>query len=201
MAVGGVVIVGEQAFGRACISMALAPFMSEVPILYSGPSIDEALRAAQRGTSVTAVLDLTTESRADIAAMVGGLTGIVCRIIAVVAYEDAYSDVMWASIGVDRVVSKHSSGIDDVVQAVFQRESQMQRNVVASVQLTYVQRRVLALFATGSSSREIGRELGISPETVKTHLKRVRANYRARGVHLSSRSDLYRIAVMSGTIV
>lgn len=201
MAVDGVVIIGDQAFGRACISMALAPFMSEVPVLYSGSSIDEALHSVQRRSSVTAVLDFDGQRSEDIAAIAERLLGSGCRLVAVAPHDDAHSASKWESIGVDRVVSKRSAGIDDVVQAIFERESPVRHGTAVSVPLTQVQRRVLALFATGSSCRDIGKELGVSAETVKTHLKRVRAKYEARGVHLPSRSDLYRVAVMSGAIV
>lgn len=201
MTVDGVVIVGDQAFGRACISMALAPFMSAVPVLYSGSSIDDALHAVPRRLSVTVVLDIDCQESDDIAIMARRLSGSGCRLIVVTPGEGAQVASQFVSFGVVRVVSKRSSGIDDVVQAVFERESPMRHDTAVSVPLTQVQRRVLALFATGSSCRDIGRELGVSTETVKTHLKRVRAKYGARGVHLPTRSDLYRIAVMSGAIV
>ena len=67
--------------------------------------------------------------------------------------------------------------------------------------LTHTQRRVMALFATGSSCQDIGVELGVSTETVKTHLKRVRAKYEAQGIHLPSRADVYRVAVLTGAVV
>jgi LuxR family maltose regulon positive regulatory protein len=51
-------------------------------------------------------------------------------------------------------------------------------------ELTAREQAVLGLFPTGLSTREIGHELGISRDTVKTHTKRI---YRKLGV--SSRRD------------
>ena len=201
MAVDGVVIVGEQAFGRACISMALAPFMSEVPVLYSGSSLEDALISVQRREHVTAVVDVDGRSAEDMSSMVSMLTSIGCRVVAMAPDDDAHTSRQLSGVGFDHVVSKRSSGIDDVVQAVFEREAPTRHASAVSVPLTQTQRRVLALFATGSSCSDIGRDLGVSTETVKTHLKRIRAKYLARGVALPTRADLYRVAVMSGAIV
>ncbi|ODU48001.1 MAG: hypothetical protein ABS96_01285 [Lysobacteraceae bacterium SCN 69-123] len=42
------------------------------------------------------------------------------------------------------------------------------------------ERRIVALYALGYTNKEVGRELGIHPETVKSHARRV---YIKLGVH------------------
>lgn len=197
----GVVIISDQAFARACISMALAPFMSEVPVLYSGGSCEEAIRAIHRKSSVTAVLDIDSMSAERAGRAIEQLVSSGCDVVVLIADEDPALARRLKSDGAHRLVSKRVSGLDDIVQAVFDRRLPESHSLTVSVPLTHTQRRVMALFAMGSSCNDIGREMGVSPETVKTHLKRIRAKYQAQGVHLPSRADVYRVAVMSGAIV
>lgn len=197
----GVVIISEQAFARACVSMALAPFMSEVPVLYSGGSCDAAIGAIQRKSSVTAVLDIDSMGADHATRTVERLSSSGCHVVVLSSDDDPALSRHLMGRGARRVASKRVSGLDDVVQAVFDRTLPESHSAAVSVPLTHTQRRVMALFAMGSSCNDIGREMGVSPETVKTHLKRIRAKYQAQGVHLPSRADVYRVAVMSGTIV
>jgi LuxR family maltose regulon positive regulatory protein len=43
----------------------------------------------------------------------------------------------------------------------------------AATRLTDREQAIIAFIATGNSNKEIARELGVAPETIKTHVKRI----------------------------
>ena len=201
MAVAGVVIIADQVFNRACVSMALAPLIHQTPILYCGPSVREALATVSGRRGVVAIVDLVEAEPLDVADIVDGLCAAEISPVVLTAGDDAELDGLLRSRGAREVLARRTSGLDDVVQAVFDRDRPIVDRSAVHVPLTHTQRRVMALFATGSSCQDIGVELGVSTETVKTHLKRVRAKYEAQGIRLPSRADVYRVAVLTGAVV
>jgi len=54
---------------------------------------------------------------------------------------------------------------------------------------------VLRLYATGLPAQHIASVQGCSPETVKTHLKAVKARYVANGDDVYTKTDLLRVAL------
>ncbi len=60
--------------------------------------------------------------------------------------------------------------------------SHLRRDISGRIQLTIKQREVMQLLLTGLSNKEIARELDLSPETIKTHLREIftRMNVRNR---------------------
>lgn len=201
MAVAGVVIIADEVFTRACVSMAMAPLIHQTPILYSGPSLREALATASGRRGVVAIVDLSDAASGDLAEAVDELCAAGMEPVILTSSEDELTEAMLLRRGARVVLARRTSGLDDVVQAVFHGTRPPIDRSAVHVPLTHTQRRVMALFATGSSCQDIGIELGVSTETVKTHLKRVRAKYEAQGVLLPSRADVYRVAVLTGAIV
>lgn len=200
----GVVIVAQQAFSRACLGMALAPAMRERPVLYSGPSAEDAVRSATYVPGVAAVIDVDPAPEGGTAEAVALLAAAGFAVTALTGSASPATRDLLAEAGATTVLAKSAIGLDEVANAVLGQGSPVDAKDIraphVTVPLSTVQRRVLALFATGSSCNEIARELGVSPETVKTHLKRVRLKYREHGIHLPARSDIYRAARMSGVV-
>jgi DNA-binding NarL/FixJ family response regulator len=62
------------------------------------------------------------------------------------------------------------------------------------------ERRVLMLYASGLTLDSVARTVGISPNTAKTYLTRVRAKYAVVGRPIRDRVDLYRAARHDGLI-
>jgi RNA polymerase sigma factor (sigma-70 family) len=73
----------------------------------------------------------------------------------------------------------------DLLRQALEREDRRKRAEAALAALTPRQRQVALLAAEGRTNREIARELWLSPETVKTHLRRALEHF---GVH--SKSEL-----------
>ena len=73
--------------------------------------------------------------------------------------------------------------------------------VDARPQLSRRQREVLVAYATGSDLLPtVARRLGMDPETLKTHLRRIRAKYAQVGRPAPTRRDLYVRAVEDGLV-
>ena len=199
----GIVIVAEHTFSRACLGMALAPFMRERPVVYSGSSYEEAIRATRYLEDLAAIVDTDQAPIGGSAEAIRALVAAGFSVTALTATDSSLAHSLLREAGARDVLSKATIGLDEVASCILADDSftsRAERAPHVAVPLSQVQRRVLALFATGSSCNEIARELGVSPETVKTHLKRVRLKYRERGIHLPARSDIYRAARMSGVV-
>lgn len=67
--------------------------------------------------------------------------------------------------------------------------------------LTDRQREVLVAYAAGSELLGVvARRLGMNPETLKTHVRRIRAKYQQAGRPAPTRRDLYVRAVQDGLV-
>lgn len=198
----GVAIIAELAFSRASLGVALAPHMREFPILYSGASARDAARLIGHSTSVVALVDADPPPREGIVPAIETLARFGFTVTALVELATAHTDSLLREAGASAVLAKSEIGLEDVARAVTGCDTRLEvrGNTQVSIPLTQIQRTVLAKFATGSSCNEIAVEMGVTPATVKTHLKRVRIKYRNQGIDLPARSDIYRAARMSGLI-
>jgi two-component system nitrate/nitrite response regulator NarL len=76
----------------------------------------------------------------------------------------------------------------------FIEEVQHADEAPATTPLSKREREILQMVANGSTTKEVARDLGISPHTVKTHLERIfeklGANDRAQAVAIAIRTGL-----------
>lgn len=98
------------------------------------------------------------------------------------------------------VLSKATHTPQSIVTAVAESIGVASANNCGSVALSAAQEKVMRLFASGLSHAQIAEHMGISPDTVKTHLKRIREKFRAQNVHLLSRADIYKVAGQLGLV-
>ncbi|HWL59784.1 MAG TPA: response regulator transcription factor [Microbacteriaceae bacterium] len=71
----------------------------------------------------------------------------------------------------------------------------------ASPKLSAQERRVMALYATGEPVKSVAFQLGISEETAKSYLKRIREKYRAYGIDVGTKVALRMQAIQDGILV
>jgi len=67
--------------------------------------------------------------------------------------------------------------------------------------LSAQERRVMALYATGEPVKSVAYQLGISEETAKSYLKRIREKYRAHGVDVGTKVALRMQAIQDGILL
>ncbi|WP_430592635.1 response regulator [Humidisolicoccus flavus] len=70
-----------------------------------------------------------------------------------------------------------------------------------SPKLSAQERRVMALYAGGEAVKGVAQSLGISDETAKSYLKRVREKYRIAGLDVSTKVSLRKQALRDGIII
>lgn len=70
-----------------------------------------------------------------------------------------------------------------------------------SPKLSAQERRVMALYAAGEPVKSVAYELGISEETAKSYLKRIREKYRASGFDVGTKVALRKRAILDGIIL
>ena len=59
----------------------------------------------------------------------------------------------------------------------------------------------MALYAAGEPVKSVAYELGISEETAKSYLKRIREKYRASGFDVGTKVALRKRAILDGIIL
>ena len=70
----------------------------------------------------------------------------------------------------------------------------------SSPRLSAQERRVMALYATGEPVKTVAHQLGISDETAKSYLKRIREKYRAYGIDVGTKVALRMQAIEDGIL-
>lgn len=72
---------------------------------------------------------------------------------------------------------------------------------IGAPRLTAQERRVMALYSTGESAKRMATVLQISEQTAKSHLKRIRAKFKAAGVDVGTKLTLREQAIRTGLIL
>ena len=75
------------------------------------------------------------------------------------------------------------------------------RSTSPAPKLSAQERRVMALYGAGETVKSVAVKLGISEETAKSYLKRIREKYRAAGVDVGTKVALRRRAISDGILL
>jgi len=106
-------------------------------------------------------------------------------------------------IGADAVVRKEEAkGLEEALRAIMNGDKGWVSPLMAAVvlvdpgpELTSAQIEVLRLYATGVTAQKVASLQGCALETVKTHLKAVKARYEAHGDAVYTRTDLLKVGL------
>ncbi|MDO9590677.1 MAG: LuxR C-terminal-related transcriptional regulator, partial [Microcella sp.] len=74
-------------------------------------------------------------------------------------------------------------------------------DVGGSPRLSAQERRVMALYGAGEPVKTVAYQLGISEETAKSYLKRIREKYRIAGIDVGTKVALRKQALSDGILV
>ena len=130
------------------------------------------------------ILFTVDESRASISeAIQAGVSGYLLK--------DASADAL---VDAAKQAVEGRAVIHPQLTKTFIEEAQTASDEPKTAPLSKREREILQMVANGSTTKEVARDLGISPHTVKTHLERIfeklGANDRAQAVAIAIRTGL-----------
>jgi DNA-binding NarL/FixJ family response regulator len=182
-----VMVVGEAASGEEAVLQVvqLEPDVVFMDVRMPGISGIEATKQIRKANPATKVILITIdESRGAISeAIQAGVSGYLLK--------DASSDAL---LDAARQAVEGRAVIHPQLTKTFIEEVQHVEDAPATTPLSKREREILQMVANGSTTKEVARDLGISPHTVKTHLERIfeklGANDRAQAVAIAIRTGL-----------
>ena len=108
------------------------------------------------------------------------------------------------------VKSEEATMIVEAIRAAAQGESFVSAeldlalnaaDVGGAPKLSAQERRVMALYGGGEPVKSVAYQLGISEETAKSYLKRIREKYRVAGIDVGTKVALRRRAIQDGILI
>jgi|SRR6187200_2150421 two-component system response regulator DegU len=182
-----VIVVGEAGSGEEAVAQVLqlepdVVFMDVRMPGISGIEATKQIRKANPGTKV--ILITIDESRGAISeAIQAGVSGYLLK--------DASADAL---LDAAKQAVEGRAVIHPQLTKTFIEEVQHADEAPTTTPLSKREKQILQLVANGSTTKEVARDLGISPHTVKTHLERIfeklGANDRAQAVAIAIRTGL-----------
>ena len=182
-----VIVVGEASSGEEAVAQVLqlepdVVFMDVRMPGISGIEATKQIRKANPGTKV--ILITIDESRGAISeAIQAGVSGYLLK--------DASADAL---LDAAKQAVEGRAVIHPQLTKTFIEEVQHADEAPTTTPLSKREKQILQLVANGSTTKEVARDLGISPHTVKTHLERIfeklGANDRAQAVAIAIRTGL-----------
>ena len=182
-----VIVVGEAGSGEEAVAQVLqlepdVVFMDVRMPGISGIEATKQIRKANPGTKV--ILITIDESRGAISeAIQAGVSGYLLK--------DASADAL---VDAAKQAVEGRAVIHPQLTKTFIEEVQHADEAPTTTPLSKREKQILQLVANGSTTKEVARDLGISPHTVKTHLERIfeklGANDRAQAVAIAIRTGL-----------
>ncbi|MEO8292390.1 MAG: response regulator transcription factor [Actinomycetota bacterium] len=182
-----VIVVGEAGSGEEAVLQVveLEPDVVFMDVRMPGISGIEATKQIRKANPGTKVILITIdESRGAISeAIQAGVSGYLLK--------DASADAL---VDAARQAVEGGAVIHPQITKTFIEEVQHADEAPTTTPLSKREREILQMVANGSTTKEVARDLGISPHTVKTHLERIfeklGANDRAQAVAIAIRAGL-----------
>ncbi len=182
-----VIVVGEAGSGEEAVLQVvqLEPDVVFMDVRMPGISGIEATKQIRKANPATKVILITIdESRGAISeAIQAGVSGYLLK--------DASADAL---VDAAKQAVEGRAVIHPQLTKTFIEEVQHADEAPTTTPLSKREREILQMVANGSTTKEVARDLGISPHTVKTHLERIfeklGANDRAQAVAIAIRTGL-----------
>jgi DNA-binding NarL/FixJ family response regulator len=182
-----VVVVGEAGSGEEAVEQVvqLEPDVVFMDVRMPGMSGIEATKKIRSANPETKIILITIdESRGAISeAIQAGVSGYLLK--------DASSEAL---VDAARQAVEGRAVIHPQLTKTFIEEVQHADEAPSTTPLSKREKEILQMVANGSTTKEVARDLGISPHTVKTHLERIfeklGANDRAQAVAIAIRTGL-----------
>jgi DNA-binding NarL/FixJ family response regulator len=201
-------ILEDHALVREALAIRLHRALPDVTLVYQGSSLAKCRNTVVQKGCDCIILDLDLgdgqSAESNIAAMVR--TEVPVLVVSALASPAIIRTAF--SFGVYGYISK-SSEPEEITEAVLaalsgetytssEAAAAIMSQVTTSVSLSEQERRAMVLYASGMKMRAVASTMGVTEGTAKEYIKRLRAKYDKAGTPLSTKTDIYRMAVAEG---
>lgn len=207
------VVLDDHELVRLGIAARLQADFPSSTLTYSGESLREAVVAVSAYDCDCAIVDLDLGDGTPVAEIVSAFSsrGIPVVVVSAIgrsaALESAFaagagafvtkrSDLQNLPTAIDAVLAGKTWIAPDLAGVLVRADSGDAAEVVLSGQ----EKRALVLYASGLTIDMVARRMGITPNTVKHYVDRVRDKYTAAGITARTKVDLNRIAREEGLL-
>jgi two-component system, NarL family, uhpT operon response regulator UhpA len=201
-------ILEDHALVREALATRLKRAIANATIVYEGSSLTDCKRAIVTTGCDCIILDLDlgdgSPAEFNVAEMVR--TDIPVLVVSALASPAIIRTAF--SLGVFGYISK-SGEPEEITKAVIaalagetytssEAAAAIMSAASTSVALSKQERRAMVLYASGMKMRTVASTMGVTEGTAQEYIKRMRAKYDKAGTPLSTKTDIYRMAVAEG---
>lgn len=158
------------------------------------------------------LLDLDLKDNIPIAVKISALKATGTRVVLMSTYSEpnVVREALAAGALGYLVKSEDASMIVEAIRAASHGESFISAELDLAInaadiggapKLSAQERRVMALYGGGEPVKSVAFQLGISEETAKSYLKRIREKYRVAGIDVGTKVALRRRAIQDGILI
>lgn len=158
------------------------------------------------------LLDLDLKDNIPVAVKISALKSTGVRVVLMSTYSEpnVVREALAAGALGYLVKSEDAAMIVEAIRAASQGESFISAELDLAINATDIggapklsaqERRVMALYGGGEPVKSVAYQLGISEETAKSYLKRIREKYRVAGIDVGTKVALRRRAIQDGILI
>ncbi|TXK17217.1 response regulator transcription factor [Homoserinibacter sp. GY 40078] len=158
------------------------------------------------------LLDLDLKDNIPVAVKIAALKATGVRVVLMSTYSEpnVVREALAAGALGYLVKSEDAEMIVEAIRAAAQGESFVSAELDLAInaadiggapKLSAQERRVMALYGGGEPVKSVAFQLGISEETAKSYLKRIREKYRVAGIDVGTKVALRRRAIQDGILI
>jgi DNA-binding NarL/FixJ family response regulator len=158
------------------------------------------------------LLDLDLKDNIPVAVKISALKSTGTRVVLMSTYSEpnVVREALAAGALGYLVKSEDAAMIVEAIRAAAQGESFISAELDLAInaadiggapKLSAQERRVMALYGGGEPVKSVAFQLGISEETAKSYLKRIREKYRVAGIDVGTKVALRRRAIQDGILI
>lgn len=182
----------------------------DLTFLYEGESFLDARKACDSVAPAIAIVDLHLGDGRTPSEIVGHFSSIGVPVLVISALNNFESVKSAFSVGASGFVSKDSS-VEEMAKAIksvlagnqwisptLSRALTYKESVTS--QLSAQELKAAILYASGLKLEVVARRMDVAPSTVKQYIDRSKSKFRAAGIQVSTKTELYKILRNEGVI-
>lgn len=203
------ILLDDHEVVREGVAARLTRDLPAVTVVYSGESLRDAVKAARTHGCDCAIVDLDLGDSTPVASIVTSFVALNVPVVVMSAMAQPGAVQAAMAAGAKGFVTKRSSmgTLSEAVQTVLDGDSWVHPDLaaamldpIANVELSEQERRALVLYASGLTLDTVARRMGLTANTVKHYIDRVRDKYTEAGVQARTKVELHAVARSAGLI-